>query len=120
MSLGDDQRTFALLVAEFIVWIYQKGYEVTLGDAYRDPRVHGGYGENLGYGSHLSYHKKKLAIDLNLFEHQPPLEDLQYLTTTADHAPLGAKWKSMHPECSWGGDFKNPDANHYSFGEKRT
>jgi hypothetical protein len=113
MSLGNDQRLFAKLVGEFITWIYSQGYEVTLGDAYRDPRVHGQYGERTGYGAPKSFHKKRLAIDLNLFRNG------KYLTETEDHKPLGDKWKTMHPDCVWGGDFTRPDGNHYSFGESR-
>ena len=113
MSLGSDQREFALLAGKFIVWIYKQGYELSLGDFFRDPRLHGKFGEKVAYGSSKSYHKKKLAMDLNLFK------DGKYLGSTASHAALGKKWKSMHPKCVWGGDFGKSDGNHYSFGEGR-
>lgn len=45
-----------------------QGFEVTLGDAYRDPRLHGEIGVKLGYGHPRSAHKNRLAIDLNLFK----------------------------------------------------
>lgn len=107
MKLSEKQRLFARLVGEFIGWIYANGYEVTLGDAYRDARLHGAFGEKKGYGRMRSCHKVRLAIDLNLFK------DDVYLTSTEAHAPLGAKWESMHPFCRWGGRFE--DGNHYSF-----
>lgn len=40
-TLGQKQRRFALMVAKLINKACEMGYEVTLGDAYRDPRVHG-------------------------------------------------------------------------------
>lgn len=108
MTLGQKQRMFAKLAAQLIQYAYAQGYEVTLGDAYRDPRVHGDMGVKKSYSSARSSHKERLAIDLNLFR------DGQYLTTSEAHKPLGAYWKSLHPDCRWGGDFSTPDGNHYS------
>ena len=114
MTLGQKQRMFAKLAAQLIQYAYAQGYEVTLGDAYRDPRVHGDMGVKKSYSSASSSHKERLAIDLNLFK------DGQYLTTSEAHKPLGEYWKSLHADCRWGGDFKDssgrpaPDGNHYS------
>ena len=105
MTLGDKQRQFSRMIAELIITAYSMGYEITLGDAYRDPRVFGKLGERKGYGRSTSLHKQRLAIDLNLFK------DGRYLTTTADHAPIGEVWESMGG--SWGGRYD--DGNHYSF-----
>ena len=104
MTLGEKQRAFPRLVAEFIAWIYSQGYEVTFGDAYRDPRLHGEVGVKMGYGHARSGHKRRLAIDLNLFKNGV------FLTSTEDHRPLGEKWESMGG--TWGGRFN--DGNHYS------
>ena len=111
MTLGEMQREFTVKIASLIVWAYREGYEITLGDAYRDPRLHGEIGYKEGYGHKDSYHKKRLAIDLNLFK------DGKYLTDTEAHRPIGEQWKSMGG--TWGGDFSNPDGNHYSLGESR-
>ena len=108
MTLSQKQRLFTKLVAQLIQYAYAQGYELTLGDAYRDPRVHGDVGVKKSYSSANSVHKQRLAIDLNLFK------DGQYLTTTEAHKPLGQFWKSLHPLCRWGGDFSTPDGNHYS------
>ncbi|WP_302553731.1 M15 family metallopeptidase [Comamonas kerstersii] len=108
LTLGQKQRLFTKLVAQLIQYAYAQGYELTLGDAYRDPRVHGDVGVKKSYSSANSVHKQRLAIDLNLFK------DGQYLTTTEAHKPLGQFWKSLHPLCRWGGDFSTPDGNHYS------
>lgn len=108
MTLGQKQRLFTRLVAKLIEFAYSQGYELSLGDAYRDPRVHGDMGVKKSYSAPNSSHKERLAIDLNLFE------DGAYLTTTEAHKPLGEYWKSLHADCRWGGDFKNADGNHYS------
>ena len=49
MSLGNRQRKFTLMVAKLITYAYKQGYELTLGDAYRDPRVFGEHGTKGGY-----------------------------------------------------------------------
>lgn len=92
------------MVAELIRWAYEQGYEITLGDAYRDPRVFGKVGIQDGYGRKNSLHKMRLAVDLNLFLNG------RYLTHTEDHLPLGEQWEAMGG--SWGGRFN--DGNHYS------
>lgn len=104
MTLGQKQRKFSLMVAKLIIWAYDNGYEVTMGDAYRDPRVFGVVGVNEGYGRSRSNHKIRLAVDLNLFKNGV------YLTETEDHLPLGEYWESIGG--SWGGHFN--DGNHYS------
>lgn len=104
MTLGDKQRLFVSMVAELIRWAYDHGYELTFGDAYRDPRLHGAVGVKLGYGAPSSCHKLRLAIDFNLFK------DGKFLQTTEDHEPLGEQWEKMGG--TWGGRFN--DGNHYS------
>jgi len=107
MTLGQTQRQFARLVGRLIERAYEMGYEVTLGDAYRDPRVHGEMGEKSSYSHPSSAHKVRLAIDLNLFK------DGRFLTETDDHRPLGEWWEQQHELARWGGRFR--DGNHYSF-----
>lgn len=103
-TLGQAQRRFARMVARLIDQAHEMGFEVTLGDAYRDPRVFGAMGERGGYGESRSAHKQRLAIDLNLFSGG------RYLTSTEDHRPLGEWWERQGG--SWGGRFN--DGNHYS------
>ncbi len=104
MSLGQTQRRFPLMIASLITFAYKQGYEISFGDAYRDPRVFGVVGEKKGYGYYKSAHKQRLAIDLNLFK------DGKWLTSTDDHKELGEYWESMGG--AWGGRFN--DGNHYS------
>lgn len=111
MTLRQKQSLFAGKVADLIKQAQAMGFEVTLGDAYRDPRPHGAMGEKKGYGAANSYHKQRLAIDLNLFKNG------EYLPGTEAHRPLGEWWESQGG--TWGGRFKTPDGNHYSWGEAR-
>jgi hypothetical protein len=104
VSLRQKQVRFARMVGELIEHAFALGYEVTLGDAYRDSRVHGEIGEKKGYGHPKSCHKLRLAIDLHLFK------DGVYRIDTRSHQPLGEWWEARGG--TWGGRFN--DANHYS------
>lgn len=107
MRTGEAQRLFAKMVPRLIDKAHELGYECTLGDAFRDPRVFGEIGERMGYGHPKSIHKLKMALDLNLFK------DGVYLNKTEDHKALGEWWEQQHELCRWGGRFE--DGNHYSF-----
>lgn len=106
MTLGEKQRAFARLVARLLDRAHGLGYEVTLGDAFRDPRLHGAVGVKLGYGHPKSAHKQRLAIDLNLFKNGV------FQTSTDAHKELGEWWETQHPDARWGGRFQ--DGNHYA------
>lgn len=103
-TLSQKQRRFAKMLLVFLQKLHELGYEATLGDAYRDPRLHGAIGEKLGYGHAKSCHKLRLALDINLWK------DNVYLTKTEDYEPIGLIWESMGG--TWGGRFV--DGNHFS------
>lgn len=103
-TLGQKQRRFTKMVSKLIDFAYANGYELTFGDAYRDPRLHGDMGVKKGYGHSKSNHKIRLAVDFNLFK------DGKFLTSSEDHKPLGEYWESIGG--TWGGRFN--DGNHYS------
>jgi hypothetical protein len=111
VKLSRQQRDFNIKLAQLTIWASNHGYEFTFGDAYRDPRLHGKFGEKVSYGSASSFHKKRLAVDLNLFV------DDKYQSSTKAHEPVGIQWEKMGG--TWGGRFGNSDGNHYSWGEKR-
>lgn len=104
MTLFQKQVKFVKMLPLLLNKAFELGYDVTLGDAYRDPRVFGAMGVRQGYGESRSNHKQRLAIDLNLFK------DGKFLQTTEDHRPLGEWWESIGG--CWGGRFN--DGNHYS------
>lgn len=103
-SLRQKQSRFAAMIPRLIDKAIELGYEVTLGDAFRDHRLHGEPGVKMGYGHSKSCHKLRLAIDLNLFK------DGKFLSGSEDHKPLGMWWESQGG--TWGGRFQ--DGNHYS------
>lgn len=108
MTLGDKQRLFSKLVGEWLVWVYAQGYEVTFGEAQRSFEQAVANSRS-GAGIVNSLHLLRLALDVNLF-----LAGV-YQSETEAYRPLGEKWKSLHPDCRWGGDFKSrPDGNHIS------
>ena len=103
-TLLQKQWRFARMVARLIVQAHTMGYEISFGDLYRDPRLHGSVGVKKGYGHRKSCHKVRLAIDLNLFK------DGKWLSKTEDHRALGEWWEQQGG--TWGGRFD--DGNHYS------
>jgi hypothetical protein len=96
LRLGEAQEKFAVMVQHLLTFAHSNGYNIRLGHAMRCP--------DCATGKKNSLHKKKLAIDLNLFR------DGVYLDKTSDHKPLGEFWESIGG--SWGGRFG--DGNHYS------
>lgn len=108
MTRGQKQRRFTFLLSKLVIWAYENGYELTQGDAYRDPRLHGVVGIKKAYGHKDSFHKIRCAQDYNLFKNG------RWLKTTEAHKPLGEYWESLDPLCTWGGHFN--DGNHYSYG----
>ena len=45
MTLSEAQRKFTRMIGSLIFMAYANGYELSFGDAYRDPRGHGKWGE---------------------------------------------------------------------------
>ena len=84
------------MVGQLIAYADSLGYELTFGDAYRSPKVK--------YGHKRSLHRKRLAVDLNLFI------DGKWMKKTKDFRKLGQHWESLGG--SWGGRFG--DGNHFS------
>lgn len=109
MPLLNRQFKFVRFFVRLLVWIHSHpGWGVTLGDAARMD----GQGHVAG-----SFHYIRLAVDLNLFV------DGEMMTGDCpEWRAIGAYWKSLDPECTWGGDFKSRtgagDFNHFSLGEK--
>lgn len=106
MTLGEKQRLFSKLLGQFLVWCYENGYEVTLGEAQRSIEQ-AVVNSRSGAGIANSLHLIRLAIDLNLFIGGV------YQADTDAYKPLGEKWESMGG--AWGGRFTTrPDGNHFS------
>lgn len=109
MTLSGKQQRFVVCLGHLLNYAAAKGYGLTLGDGYRDPRVFGEFGEKRAYAHENSVHKLRLAQDLNLFV------DGQYVQDGSHPAyqDLGQFWEGLDPDARWGGRFD--DANHFSF-----
>jgi len=97
-SLRLAQEAHARRMSAFREWLTAEGIAYTEGDAFRDPRVHGEWGEKKAYGATFSCHKLKLADDLNFEKDE-------------DHVKAHDHWDSI-------GGAKRilKDLNHYSSG----
>lgn len=107
MTTGEKQRLFTKLIGQLIDYSYKAGWELTFGDAYRDPRL-AVLNAIEGKGIVHSLHSNRLAVDFNLFK------DGKYLFNTEDYRLLGEFWEALDPLCCWGGRFSKPDGNHFS------
>jgi len=97
MTLRETQSKFAHKLGLLLIYAYEQGYELTLGDAWRpDKRGH----------KRASNHYIRLAIDLNLFRNG------KYLTSTKAYSVIGEFWESLGSCCAWGGRFN--DGCHFS------
>lgn len=99
------QQIFAINVSLLIQKIFLDGYFCTLGEVYRPTEMARIYAKQ-GKGILESQHCDRLAIDINLFNHEN-----SYLDKSIDHKKFGEYWESLHPENRWGGRFS--DGNHY-------
>lgn len=106
-NLSQEQMAFSRDVALLILHIYDNGYGVTLGEAYRTQEQALVYWKQ-GIGIKDSLHTKRLAIDLNLFDSRG-----NYLTNSKDHQQFGEFWEALSPSNRWGGRFPKRDGNHY-------
>jgi len=107
MRLSEQQAAFTRDVAKLINWIFDNGFAVTFGEALRTPEQAEIYAKE-GKGIKDSLHCKKLAIDLNLFDHEG-----KYLSDTKAYEEFGVFWESLNPLNRWGGRFTRADGNHF-------
>jgi hypothetical protein len=107
VTLRERQSLFVRLVAKLIDFAYANGMELTFGECWRTPEQARRNADS-GRGVLNSLHTERLAVDLNLFVAGV------FIDSSEGHRRLGEYWKTLHPDCRWGGDFRKPDGNHYS------
>ena len=105
-KLSKRQEEFTFALGLLIIFAFSKGYKLTCGDAYRDPRVFGEYGEANGYGKICSVHKLRLAKDFNLRVRN------KFIRSSKNKA-----WDELHLywESIGGAKRIRSDAGHFSF-----
>ena len=98
MTLLEKQFKFTNAISFLIRYAFENGYFLTFGDCYRDKRC--------PYGHPQSNHRKRLAVDFNLFIDGEYIQD-------SDHPA----WEELHKEWKRLGGAKMiaGDANHFSF-----
>lgn len=107
-TLGQKQRRFLPLLAKLIDFAYAHGYELGEGEGLRTAEQ-AALNAQHHTGIANSLHILGLAMDLHLYK------DGVYLTDSAAYKPLGDFWKTLDPDCAWGGDFTSRvDGNHFS------
>ncbi len=107
MKLSEKRILFSRLISRLVLWAADEGYDLAY-DQVKRSEAEAKANAAKGTGISNSLHLVGLAGDLNLYINGV------YQPTTEAHKAIGAKWKSMHPLCRWGGDFSKPDGNHYS------
>jgi len=108
-TLRQKQTRFMKMFSEFVIWVHTATpYQLTFGEAYRPPELAKLYAAQ-GRGIANSLHTQRLAVDINLFDH-----DGSFIAASAHPAylRLGVEWERRGG--SWGGRFSRPDANHFS------
>lgn len=106
MSLLSNQNTFALNVAQFIVWLNANYYKATFGEAYRPQEMQDIYFKKGLTKKKYGKHQDRLAIDLNIFR------DGKLLTSAQELKLVGTKWQSMNKSNRWGGDWNGNGSTH--------
>jgi hypothetical protein len=111
MTLLEAETIFTRNIARLIEHIFSCGYKCTLGEAFRT-KEQAEINANKGIGIKDSLHRKRLAIDINLFSPEG-----KYLSDTKDYELFGIYWESLHKHNRWGGKFKRADGNHFEMQE---
>ena len=98
MKLSEKQFKFTRAIGFLIKFAFENGYFLTFGDAFRDSRCK--------YGHKDSLHRKRLAVDFNLFIGG------EYIRDGTNDA-----WIVLHKEWTrlGGAPMIKKDANHFSF-----
>lgn len=101
MSLRSQQMLFVSDVIALISFIWQQGFDVTFGEVARTVEQQRLYVQSGRSKTMNSYHLKRLAIDLNIFDRATGelIYDKKRLQSIGDY------WETLHPQNSWGGNW---------------
>jgi len=107
-TLESKQFLFSRKYLLLLDWLFNHGYDVTLGEAWRSDATAELDAEQ-GKGISHSLHRLRLAVDLNLFHNGI------FLTQMNDYLPAGLYWEGLSDSENlfcWGGRFG--DSDHFS------
>lgn len=108
MNLREEQARFSQDLAIFISWLYELGYEVSIGEVQRPVEMQAIYVKDGRSKTFDSYHLKKLAADLFIFRNG------RLLTTKEEMQFAGNHWETMSAVNSWGGNWNTfKDVPHF-------
>lgn len=118
MTENDRQFMFSRMLARLLVFLEQRGYDVSTGEAKRPQEMQEIYFRQGKTKTLKSMHSRGLAIDLSLFKAG------KYLSNTEDYREAGEYWESLGGR--WGGRFGDDpkteeiegwDGNHFEWHE---
>lgn len=108
MSLFREQAAFLLDVANLVLWATERGWMISgreLGRTAEQQAIHVKAGRSKTMNSN---HLRNCAIDLYFMRNGQLVMDRTQL------AEIGAKWESMSPKNSWGGNWNSfKDVPHF-------
>lgn len=108
MKLSERQRLFSYCLWKLLHHIYCGfEYEVTFGEVWRTQYQQAKYVKDGKSWTMNSKHLERCAVDLNIF-----IDDV-YQTDHDAYIPLGKYWEALHPQCKWGGNWKQRDSGHF-------
>ena len=112
MTLREARVAFSRCIAEMILVAHDLGYEMALAEGMDRLTEHDPTSDHMPG----SLHEIGLAQDIDLYKNG------LWLSKTEDHTPFGEWWEAKGVldglPLAWGGRFKRPDGNHYSFAWK--
>jgi hypothetical protein len=109
--VNKHQFKFTQDVIALLLFVWEKGWRVTFGEAYRPQKMQEIYYEQGKTQTLDSYHLKRLAIDFNFFK---PDGDKFTLTYDKDEIQIfGDYWESLDELNTWGGNWEFTDTPHF-------
>jgi peptidoglycan L-alanyl-D-glutamate endopeptidase CwlK len=108
MSLRQEQSLFTVDLVSLIRWLYEEGYEVSIGEVQRTTEQQAAYVRAGRSQTMNSMHLYKCAADLFIFKNGV------LLSSKADLQFAGNKWESMSAANTWGGNWNSfKDTPHF-------
>ena len=109
MKLSDQQFEFAKDIIRLMLWMVERGYKFTFGEAWRPDEMQRIYYEQgKSKIKTRGRHGDRLAFDFNIWVNGK----LSY--KKKDLQVIGDYWESLHPYNRWGGNWKSfVDTPHF-------